>query len=68
MQEINSTDLHILFNKETGEYFQYSRFDGYHSTEGYSREYAKWLEERYLDSANHEIRRYNLLTEQPKNK
>ena len=53
---INSTDLHIQYRMETGEFFQWSsgsRYDhagsGYHSTESYDRNYAKWLEEKLLE-------------------
>lgn len=53
----NSTDLHIQYKMETGESFQWdppkSTYNhsgsGYHSTEGYCREYCKWIEEKYLE-------------------
>ena len=49
----NSTDLHIKYKLETGEDFQWnSDYSGYHSTEGYSREYCKWIEEQYVKLLN----------------
>jgi len=56
MQKPNSTDLHIRYKMETGEDFQWNpglRSDhggsGYHSIEGYSRDYCKWVEDQFLE-------------------
>ena len=47
---MNSTDLHIKYHMETGEWHQWQeRSTGqFHDTDHYSREYAKWLEELVL--------------------
>lgn len=51
----NSTDLHIQYHMETGEDHQWwARSTGsFHSMENYSREYAKWLEEKLLEKREH---------------
>lgn len=48
---MNSTDLHIQYHNETGEWHEWwSRATGqYHSMKNYSREYALWLEEKLLE-------------------
>jgi len=49
-------DLHIQYKNETGYWFQYAesvKYTGtFHSLEGYSREYAKWIEEKYIKLLN----------------
>jgi hypothetical protein len=47
----NSTDLHIQYKMETGEWHQWEeRSTGQlHSQVWYSREYALWLEEKLLE-------------------
>jgi len=52
----NSTDLHIQYHMETGKWHEWEeRYTGhFHSTENYSREYAKWLEEKYLEKIDKE--------------
>ena len=56
MSKINSTDLHIQYKNETGQNFQYdpTRWDirTYHSTEGYDRNYSKWVEEKLVEALN----------------
>ena len=62
MSKINSTDLHVQYTLETGEHFQWERGrsdhnhsgSGYHATTGYDRNYAYWLEEKYLKSLERE--------------
>ena len=56
MKKINSTDLHIEYRMETGEWFQWDeRSTGqFHSKEWYSREYALWLEEKLLAKHKHQ--------------
>jgi hypothetical protein len=54
---MTSTDLHIKYKMETGEYFQWKTKSepsdhsgtGYNSEKGYTRNYAKWLEEKFLE-------------------
>lgn len=54
---MNSTDLHIKYHMDTGEWHEWcERYTGkFHSMENYSREYAKWLEEQYLELFNNHI-------------
>ena len=56
MLKINQTDLHIKYTMETGDNFQFNPGfrdnhggTSYHSTDSYSREYCKWVEEKYLE-------------------
>ena len=53
---MNSTDLHIQYRMETGSWHEWHgrASDRFHSTENYSREYAKWIEERYLELVNYQ--------------
>ncbi len=55
-QRVLSSDLHMRYKRETGEWYQYtenSMFSGhYNSTDGYSREYGEWLEEKLLEVLN----------------
>jgi len=52
----NSTDLHIQYKMETGEWHQWEeRSTGeFHSQLWYSREYALWLEEKLLEKRKHQ--------------
>jgi len=51
---MSNTDLHIQYKFETGEDFQFDSIHakregtGYHASNGYNREYSKWIEEKYL--------------------
>ena len=67
MKQKNSTDLHIHYRNETGQEFQWpygSHYTGnYHSTTGYSREYAQWIEEKYLELLNNQINQEKLIEE-----
>jgi type IV secretory pathway VirB4 component len=60
---MNSTDLHIKYHMETGEWHQWGpRSTGqFHDTDHYSREYATWLEENYLKLLNEKIENIGLL-------
>jgi hypothetical protein len=51
---MNTTDLHIQYHMETGKDHQwrYRSTGQFHSTENYSREYASWMEEKYLELIN----------------
>jgi len=52
---INTTDLHIQYKLETGKHFQFlakGQSRSFHPTENYNREYAKWIEEKYLELLN----------------
>jgi len=50
-KNFNTTDLHIQYHIETGEWHEWrERYSGrFQSEENYSREYAKWIEEKYLE-------------------
>ena len=71
MKQKNSTDLHIQFTNETGLYFQWHPKNnpknhsgtGYTSEAGYRREYAQWLEEKYLELLNNQINQEKLIEE-----
>lgn len=56
MKKTNTTDLHIQYHMETGDWHEWrERYTGqFHSTENYSREYAKWIEEKYLELLNNQ--------------
>ena len=51
-----STDLHIEYKLDTGKEHQWPygpQYTGkFRNTEGYSREYAKWLEEQLIELLN----------------
>ena len=55
-QQINSTELHIQYFMETGDFFQWESsvyYSGKFTDErGYKYDYGKWLEEKYLDLLN----------------
>jgi len=54
---VNSTDLHIQYRMSTGKYHLWEKespYPPFYSTEGYSREYCKWVEEQYLNTVNKE--------------
>ena len=55
-KKCNSTDLHVQYRMEEGKDFQWiygSCYTGrYNSNIGYSREYAQWIEEKYLEILN----------------
>lgn len=56
-QKNTPTDLHLQYKNETGEYFQYGNYwtieeYNYHSNNGFSWDYVKWLEEKYLNLLN----------------
>ena len=63
-KKINSTDLHIKYKMNTGQWYQWEgkNTNTFHSLESYSREYCKWIEEEHLQLLN-ETNNYKELLE-----
>lgn len=60
---MNSTDLHIKFKLETGLYPHWKRKDSepqkYQKDFNYGTLYAEWLEKKYLELLNNNIKTTN---------
>ena len=65
MKKTNTADLHLQYKMETGEWFQWdnSKHNHHqlHGTGGYTREYAEWLEEKFLELLNEKVENIGLL-------
>lgn len=66
-KQINSTDLHIQHHMETGEWFQWynSKYNGnnFHGEDGYTYDYTRWLQEKYLELLNTHVNQEKLIKE-----
>lgn len=60
-KKINTTDLHVRFRIETGEYHAYdTEHGGFHKHSQYRKTYQHWLEEQLVNSLNEKVDKENL--------